>query len=330
MNTFDPESIAANRRGQIAPQQRAAFSYRARTGKPQLVVIFAITLLLFGVLTLTATQAKYKSLNDLVGVFAIIIVIMGFLVVPFVWDALRTKRVQAELDEGRVEQADGEVIWKWGKFVAEIPGRRLRPIYGQTLNLLPGPHRFFYLPRTGSLLSTELLGSANYGQGTRDLLDRLARTHHFSPDALPVNHAGRLADSQSTWLVFLAVLHFVGGLAAFGAAAWLIYIYSATAKRSDPVLTVIIMTLFPGAVGLYLFQRTFKIVADVWAGQVAHAQGHVRKTVSRGRSTSYYYWIESLRFRVSGQAYNALVEGIEYRIYYAPRSKLLVGIEPIG
>src|SRR5205814_8926724 len=116
--------------------------YRTRKTQPQRAILFAITLLLFGVLALSATQAKFRRPSDLVVIFIIIGAMMGALVIPFAWEALRTKHVQAELDEGRVEQAEGEVIWKWGKFVAEIPGRRLRPLYAQTLNLLPGPYRF--------------------------------------------------------------------------------------------------------------------------------------------------------------------------------------------
>jgi hypothetical protein len=37
-----------------------------------------------------------------------------------------------------------------------------------------------------------------------------------------------------------------------------------------------------------------------------------------------------MKFQVSGRAYTALVSGMAYRIYYTPRSKTLVSIEPLG
>jgi len=37
-----------------------------------------------------------------------------------------------------------------------------------------------------------------------------------------------------------------------------------------------------------------------------------------------------MKFQVSAHAYTALVSGMAYRIYYTPRSKTLVSIEPLG
>jgi hypothetical protein len=37
-----------------------------------------------------------------------------------------------------------------------------------------------------------------------------------------------------------------------------------------------------------------------------------------------------MKFQVSGLAYTALISGLAYRIYYTPRSKTLVSIEPLG
>jgi hypothetical protein len=48
------------------------------------------------------------------------------------------------------------------------------------------------------------------------------------------------------------------------------------------------------------------------------------------RSRIYYYFaLEGLRFSVSSAAYEALIEGLTYRVFYLPRTQMLVGIEPL-
>ena len=49
----------------------------------------------------------------------------------------------------------------------------------------------------------------------------------------------------------------------------------------------------------------------------------------RGGGSRYYYRVDNLRFQVSRTAYNALVEGLRYRLYFTPRSRTIVAIEPL-
>jgi hypothetical protein len=81
---------------------------------------------------------------------------------------------------------------------------------------------------------------------------------------------------------------------------------------------------------LRLIWSVIVMAGDMWAGRVDQTDGRVTRHVHRARNTRYYtYQVNGLRFRVSMSAYNALIEGREYRIYFAPRSKRLVAIEPI-
>ena len=44
---------------------------------------------------------------------------------------------------------------------------------------------------------------------------------------------------------------------------------------------------------------------------------------------TYYYQVAGQKFSVSLRAYQALVSGPNYRLYYTPRSKRLVALESV-
>ena len=73
-----------------------------------------------------------------------------------------------------------------------------------------------------------------------------------------------------------------------------------------------------------------RIISDIWNGEVYVVEGSVVRQAYRSRYHRYsYYVIGSHKYYVFEAAYNALVEGEHYRIYYLPRSKRLVAVEPI-
>lgn len=73
-----------------------------------------------------------------------------------------------------------------------------------------------------------------------------------------------------------------------------------------------------------------KVVWDIWNGKIEYMDGQVTRQVRRGRNARYYiYQLGDIKFNVSKAAYNALIEGREYRVYFTPRAKRLVAIEPI-
>jgi hypothetical protein len=90
------------------------------------------------------------------------------------------------------------------------------------------------------------------------------------------------------------------------------------------------MGLAFASVGLVTLASGLRRVADVLGGQVRTVAGKViGEANSSGESTTYYYKVDKLKFRVPAHAYTALVSGMSYRIYYTPRSKTLVSIEPL-
>lgn len=256
-------------------------------------------------------------------------VLFGLLLIPAIYSLTLSVRIRRELAENRVEMADGQVVWKRGRLVAEIPGRRLRPIFSDTLNLLPGAYHFYYLSETGGLLSAEALGMADRSKSEHELLDILAKSFHFDPAWLALNHEGKLAVSQARRLSRSSLLYFVG-VAFVCIFAWG-FTQPMLANLQDPGSLI-----FPGlillgilAIGLRVAWNGIKVILDAIAGRVLSKEGPVHKSVQTGRATTYYYSMGDLRWRVPYRAYDALVEGLAYRIYYAPRSLQLVAIEPL-
>jgi hypothetical protein len=75
--------------------------------------------------------------------------------------------------------------------------------------------------------------------------------------------------------------------------------------------------------------RSSKLILDLHEGNVLSVEGHVNKVWSSYyRGSALFYVIGNLKFQISNQAYNALIEGTTYKIFYTPRSKFLVSIEP--
>ena len=74
---------------------------------------------------------------------------------------------------------------------------------------------------------------------------------------------------------------------------------------------------------------------DLRGRRVASAEGFIRKYVTTSSTgvgdsiNAYHYRIHRLRFDVGRAAYDMLDPGRRYRVYYLPRSKILVNLEPI-
>ncbi len=71
--------------------------------------------------------------------------------------------------------------------------------------------------------------------------------------------------------------------------------------------------------------------ADMLRGRVAMLEGTVisqRRSGDEGGYT-YHYVIGRESFLVNESAYHALISGLPYRVYYGPKSKKLLSIEPL-
>lgn len=192
-----------------------------------------------------------------------------------------------------------------------------------------------------------------------DVLAELAKANRFTLQELEQNRAGKIADSQmmklaaqalkplytsaitfAGWLLFLFVIwEFVPGFIMRIAA---IFLGKSMAVTFGTALLITLGCIGSLAVGfLKTGGRTIGLISDLSKGQVATLEG--RAWSSRGKEEShgmaklhgeeeehYHYVIKDQYFEVrSLYAFEALAPREQYRLYYAPKSKLLLSIEPL-
>lgn len=334
----DPEAIAANRRGEITPRQRAAFAEALRSrGRVELLAWF-MGVLLVGLIIYSAMTARpVPAFKFLAYPVLALLAIPGGVVA---WRALnllaRYDRARHEMSAGRIEPAVGSVVWigcRYAARVSDLAGSRGRRLFSdRALNLLPGSYRFHFLPRSGWLLSAERL-APDEASSQRDLLSILMRANDFALESLPVTRTGRMAEAQRAqlvrWLWEMAALDLVI-VVAIG-----IFAYFVWRAPNPPAVTAGLIALAAAvAIALVIFgwQEGGQIAADLRAGKVTAAEGPARKEIVHrlsSREDSYYYRMGALTFAVSEKGYEALIEGRSYRMHYLPHTKRLLSIEPL-
>jgi hypothetical protein len=187
-----------------------------------------------------------------------------------------------------------------------------------------------------------------------NLLPDLAKANRFSMEELVQNRAGKIADAQMFklaakaihpirtsasvligWLIFLFVIRtFVPGLALRLAGMWL-------GKSLGLLFLVITLGCVVSVLaGLWKSGRmTVGLMSDLSKGAAAVMEGRV--AVSRDQADVqgmsrlygekdevYHYVINNQYFVVDQLAFETLASRQNYRLYYAPRSGLLLSIEP--
>ena len=69
--------------------------------------------------------------------------------------------------------------------------------------------------------------------------------------------------------------------------------------------------------------------ATVETAQGVGQKSTERRSSGRSRRTVYLYNIGEQKFEVPQSAHPALIEGLEYRAFYAPRTRRLLSIEAV-
>lgn len=258
-------------------------------------------------------------------------------------------RVRRELKPGAIASTTGAVIHHHGKVVALVGGRALAPWEAGALEPVPpGHYRCWFLPRRGWLLSVQRLRDWEGPTAAEAAVaDRwgLAAWNGFAAVALPENRAGMLAASQARSiarrerrerpgnLLFGLGLVVIGLWLAF--SIWHLFWHGGiTAARNAGVTDVFwesVAAVVAAVVGCHLLYRGMGgdgYRTDLKEGRVVVHEGVVTKRQESGEnSVTYYYQVNGEDFAVSRGAYDALTEGLVYRLYATPRSKHLVNIE---
>jgi len=248
-----------------------------------------------------------------------------------VWRLARLLSGWLDLSAGQVEQAEGRIVWMGKSYGAQIQGRRLRFIYGIRIPP-PDDYRFFYLPRSGWILSIDRLVSTGT-QTDSYLLNALAHAVNFSVESLKANRAEQLTRDQAWQLLVPMLGSLLAALLMIGIAIASIG-YVLLHDLKSMVLIIPIVFALAVMVSIYSWNDLTTIIPDVSEGRVLAMEGPVYKikvstSGSRTRRTDYFYEINDRRFEVSPQAYEALFAGRSYRLYYTPHGKSIVSIEPL-
>jgi hypothetical protein len=333
----DPTQAQANRRGEITPAQRTMLAAETNYGCASLFIVCLILPAIFvGIMAVVWYMDSRRTLplwayGLILGVLAFILVIA---IVPQLWRAFNAWRVRNELTAGQVESMEGQVSWRRNKYVVETPARRLN-VPTLAGGLMPGSYRFGFLPNTGWILSAERITPPGGEDPRAELAGVLAQVHSYSLDSLDSNRQGRMATGQIMRLLLAVVWQCIVGVIILAIIAVLAYIMYTT-LNSQQREYAILAGLAVGAITILIVAwRVITLTIDALRGSVTTVEGPVRRdivvthTQNGGTSTTYYYKLNKLSFTVSSAAYTAFIDGLNYRIYYAPLSKRLIAIEPL-
>lgn len=346
----DPDVIALNQKGIITPEQQQILRFYVPWPFAGCLVWFFLVALLLVPFWWPGSEQLPTFMMPL---YLLIFGGGAFLTtVMSGWQAWRSLRHRQEIKNGPVVWADGEVVASGGRFEALLPRGRLKsPAF--KIALIPGPYRFYYLPRSQFLLSAESLApvEVTIGEGAAATLSHpltpdpssalptLMQTFRFNLDDLTQNQAGRLSIRQRLRLLLgmafygaiLLIVCAVAGL--FVAARWLNWLPTEITSPNLPLLTQIWQIVCLGSIAVFAFVWPLWNIAtrliDFVLGQVQVVSGPIHYEVrSSGRSTTCYYIIQGQKFEVSPSAYYSFIEGLNYHLYYTPRAKEIASLEP--
>jgi len=187
-----------------------------------------------------------------------------------------------------------------------------------------------------------------------DPLPDLARANRFTMADLELNRSGKISDTQWMRLLLRALepVRYTGG-ALFG---WLLCCFVVKTFVPRIVLWIMAMLGVKGigilfgvvtlaCVGAFLIaalksaRTTALLMVDLNAGKAACIEGRVSPSredeqglgmarLYGEKHTHHWYVVKNEHFEVDQQAHAALPHGGQFRLYYTPKSKLLLSIEP--
>jgi hypothetical protein len=326
----NPDSVHANHLGEITSEQKQLLIEAQRPFDRMVIRLLFVACLTPSALALLIARS-WEGMPFLLGGGE---VALGILYIAIYMVAKRWLKIsmRRKLDEGmRVEPLEGKVVWEQYQYVARYAKCRLKPIYRSApLELPPGNYNFWVLEGTRWLLSAESIGGQEDQQA--ELLRALAQANGFHSNALDSNREGRLTLQQGLRLLLSRLIPLTLLLAfVFVVSAFAVGLMAAWLRDTTIPFGVVLFVLFAMAGSAWLMWRFFiPYMLDVFTRQVLIAEGFGRRDkIEDGEGATYHYLVGNLRFIVSGSAYNALIEGIRYRVYYTPRTKKLVNIEPL-
>ena len=154
--------------------------------------------------------------------------------------------------------------------------------------------------------------------------DELLRAFHIGPQDLEANHAGALGPRQARRLMASGYWDLASAL-IIGVLLLAILQFVAQ-KPLKPVQWILSGALFLAAllVGIHYFRKVRAAVAD---GKVECLSGTV-ETQSHGQS-GWHLDVAGRSFKLPVRPWH-VKSGRAYRVYFSPRARLIVAMEPDG
>jgi hypothetical protein len=232
-------------------------------------------------------------------------------------DIERAARMLQTQDPSRIAGLDAETARQLARRVAQQMGQ-----------LMAGQHSIQGILQVAQAAEQAARPPLD-SQGMEELRRALEQVGAADPQALEANRQGRqtgkqrrapLADLRSNLQGAIIVL--IGGVG-------LVYLGYSQKDFTASVAAGGFMLL----IELVLLSLVRTELADWASGQALVEQGivskYTRTTHGRRSYTHYYFRVNQVRLEVSHLAYDALLEGRPYRLYYAPGSKRLLNVEPV-
>lgn len=341
----DPEIVAANRRGEIHPRQARVLNATNSWLIVPLLLLFTL---------LPCGSCVWFGANPFAGADPVRWGLFGAIAVSVVGVGIGlmqwTRCTRATMLAEPIVQGVGQVVFRQDKhnYVIEVDGQRLRSLQSPQHLPPPGTYKCYYMAASRVLLSAEPLGRvaasevagplpAGADRGTTEQIQAaLNLTNRFTQEELEQNRIGVISDRQRLMLRRGAVAGGVGCLAGLlitvAVVASFVWIPGSDFMRGHFTLNDAIPAAIALVFGGVTFQAFWRMRPRFGGGDVATCEGRVdKKRVGGGDGPdTFYYVCERRRFKVTLDAFNALVPGYTYRIYYAPRRMKLLSIEVLA
>jgi hypothetical protein len=176
----NPAALAANRAGTLTPEQRARLERGSRSlGACMLLTLvimgagfLALTVVALGVLSGRGLSVSLGSLGCAAPLALVGLGLLALGIYAPIGMRRQRRRTQDELAAEMVAQGEGVVAFSTNGYLARLEWTR-QPLQGMAramwrrprqVNLPPGRYRFYYLQRTGALLSAESLDGTGLPQ----------------------------------------------------------------------------------------------------------------------------------------------------------------------
>lgn len=323
----DQNTIDLNRAGQMTPRQQDLLQRFTPSPYTGCFYIFILAPLFAGPLWIS-TQAGLPSF--VLPLFLLIFWGLGLLILGyglfFGWRAWNTRQ---EIRDGKIVGGHGQVFRTSKGYNARVGKKMLRTFALNKVDLLPGNYYFFFLPRSGFLLSAESL-EANDLLGAAELTKDLGSHFHFNDNDLNLNQTGHLSGRQRFRLLLQA--SFFGFLLLILLIVGPLFIYLILQNEDFDLLSiqtggmVLLFLAFVGWVGHSFLPRVIDAVLGTSRTITGPVQPQYR---SAGRSTELYYVVSGQSFKVGLNDYFALIEGLIYHVHYTRWSKRIMSIEAV-